>query len=109
MSMIAPAAPGKPISEIERRILAPKDVDKLGEAVLSLAREIWVLTDRQMVLEQVLADAGTDVREAVEKYQPDEAFTEKLSQRRQAMIGELLRTFGTGIPEGVTHSSKFGD
>lgn len=109
MSMIAPAKPGKPISEIERKILAPQDVDKLGEAVLSLAREVWVLTDRQMILEQVLADAGVDVREAVDKYQPDDALAGKLAQRRQAMIGEILRTFGTGIPEGVTQSSKFGD
>ncbi len=109
MSSIAPAKPGKPISEVERRILVPQDIDKIGEAVLSLAREVWVLTDRQMVLEQVLADAGVDVREAVNKYQPDDAFAATLAERRQAMIGEILRTFGTAIPEGVTHSSKFGD
>lgn len=57
---------------------------------------------------QEVADAGVDTREAVDKYLPDDALVGKLAQRRQAMIGEILRTFGTEIPEGVIQSSKFG-
>lgn len=109
MTMIAPAKPGKPVSEIERRILAPGDVDALGEAVLSLAREVWVLTDRQLVTERALADHGIDLRATIERYEPDEAFAAELGERRKRLIGELLRTLGTGIPDGVTHSAKFGD
>lgn len=98
----------KPISEIDRQILAPKDIDDLGEAILSLAREVWVLTDRQLVLEQVLAEEGIDIRDKVDRYKPDPAFAADLSARRKRLIGELLRTLKTGIPEGVTSSNKFG-
>jgi hypothetical protein len=106
--MNASAKASKPISEIERQILSPKNIDDLGEAVLSLAREVWVLTDRQLVLEQVLAGEGIDIREKVDRYKPDTAFAADLAARRKRLIGELLRTLKTGIPEGVTGSNKFG-
>lgn len=98
----------KPISEIERQILHPKDIDDLGEAILSLAREMWVLTDRLLVMEQVLIEEGIDIRGKIDAYKPDPEFAADLSVRRKRLIGELLRTLKTGIPEGVTNSNKFG-
>lgn len=108
--MIAPpTTPSKPISEIDRQILAPGDVDSLGEMLLSLARELWVLTDRMAVMEQVLGEAGIDVAARIDAYQPTELFSASLALRRKRLIDEMLRAMGTAIPAGVTHSSKFGD
>jgi hypothetical protein len=106
--MNAVSKPERPISEIERRILTPDQIDDLAEALLSLTREVWVLTDRQYVLERVLEGAGLDIRQAVEKYSPTEAEAAELADKRKRLIGELLRTLKTELPAGVTHSSKFG-
>ena len=37
-----------------RRALRPDDIDKVGQAVLTLAKELWVIKDRQVLLEEVL-------------------------------------------------------
>ena len=47
----------------ERRILRENRIDALGEAIIALTREIWVLTDRQAVLEAVLAGKTTPTAE----------------------------------------------
>ncbi|GAB5486901.1 MAG: hypothetical protein Pars2KO_04710 [Parasphingorhabdus sp.] len=71
-------------------LLRPEQIDNLGRALLSLTREICVLTDRQMVMEQVLADQGIDVREAVDSYQPDEALQTRLDAATQAIISSIV-------------------
>lgn len=73
----------------ERRILTADRIDDLGEAILALTREIWVLTDRQAVLEAVLAEQGVDCS-AVDRYQPDAAMSERLAARRQQLIDNVL-------------------
>lgn len=99
----------RPISEIERQILDPGDVDRLGEMLLSLSREIWVLIDRMAVMEKILAENGLDISGQIDAYEPSPAFAAELAGRRKVLIGEMLRTMNTAIPEGVTHSAKFGD
>ena len=34
--------------------LKPEDIDKLGDALIALTHEVWVLRDRQKVLERLL-------------------------------------------------------
>lgn len=72
-----------------RRILPEGRIDDLGEAILALTREIWVLTDRQAVLEAVLTEQGVDVS-AVERYQPDETMTATLAAKRQQLLDNVL-------------------
>lgn len=72
-----------------RRILPEERIDDLGEAILALTREIWVLTDRQAVLEAVLTGQGIDCS-AIDRYQPDEAMTQALAARRQQLIDNVL-------------------
>ena len=79
----------------ERTILPPDRLDDVGEAVIALARELWVLTDRQMVLEAVLGEQGIDTNR-IETYQPDEATAEKMRQRRQQIIDNLLHALKAG-------------
>ena len=73
----------------ERRILPDARIDDLGEAILALTREIWVLTDRQAVLEAVLGRAGIDVA-AIDTYQPDADMTARLADKRQQLIDNIL-------------------
>lgn len=73
----------------QRQILDGSRIDDLGEAIIALTRELWVLSDRQAVLEAVLADAGVPV-ERIDSYQPDEAMTQRLTARRQKLLDTVL-------------------
>jgi hypothetical protein len=70
--------------------LRPEDIDKLGQALLTLTKELWVVKDRLRVLEAALAEAGTIAPNAVETYQPDESLTELLGQERAQLIKQVL-------------------
>ena len=41
-----------------RKALTPDQIDNLGYAVLELAREFWVMKDRQMITEALLQQKG---------------------------------------------------
>lgn len=71
-------------------LLRPEQIDNLGRALISLTREVCVLTDRQMVLERVLAEKGVDVADAVDNYQPDEAMQKRLDAATQAIISSII-------------------
>ncbi len=79
----------------ERRILRENRIDALGEAIIALTREIWVLTDRQAVLEAVLAGHGIDTAQ-VDSFQPDEAMAARLAERRQLLIDNVLTALRAG-------------
>lgn len=74
----------------DRETLANVDVGSLGLAVLTLTRELWVLTDRVHVLEAVLAKHDLDIREEVKRFQPDENMTFELRQESAALIERIL-------------------
>jgi hypothetical protein len=76
-------------------VLNTKDVDQLGQAVISLTKELWALKDRQRILEAALVDAGVLDREAVETHEPDEALKETLSTERRQLIDSVLNTLAT--------------
>ncbi len=78
-----------------RRILPESRLDDLGEAIIALTREIWVLTDRQAVLEAVLAEQGIDMSK-VDSYQPDAAMSAALDARRQRLIDNVLVALKAG-------------
>ena len=65
-------------------------VDKLTQALLHVASELWVTRDRQAVLERLLADAGVLAPGAIDSFRPDALMTEKLTAQREAFIAELL-------------------
>lgn len=79
----------------QRQILDGSRVDDLGEAVIALTRELWVLSDRQAVLEAVLAEAGLPI-DKLDHYQPDEAMTARLAARRQALLDTVISALGAG-------------
>lgn len=82
-----------PASEtMRRRILAEEQLDDVGAAVIALARELYVITDRLMVLEQVLDDQGIKVREAVERYQVSPELQSELDAKRENILGAVLKS-----------------
>lgn len=74
-----------------RRILAPEQIDDLAEALLALARELWVVRDRQIITELVLAERGIDIRAAVDAYEPGAAVQAHLDAERDRMVGRLAK------------------
>lgn len=70
----------------ERAILSPDALDGVADSVLALARELWVVRDRQMVLEQVLADHGIAAAQAVDGFTPDADFRARLDAERDRLI-----------------------
>jgi hypothetical protein len=70
--------------------LRPEDIDKLGQALLTLTKELWVVKDRLRVLEAALTEAGAIAPDATETYQPDEALNELLGKERAQLIEQVL-------------------
>lgn len=74
----------------DAQIMDASHVDNLARAVLTLTREVAVLTDRVMVLETLLEEGGIVTREAVDTYQPDEAFQKRVDAAVAAISGGVI-------------------
>jgi hypothetical protein len=74
--------------------LTPHDTavrsDPIAQLALTLAKELWLLKDRQMVLEAVLSREGFAVAELVERYQPDGDFKRALDGERERFVAAIL-------------------
>ena len=81
-------------------------VDHLIGIVLELGAEIWVLRDRQVFLEELLAGKGVDVRAELETGRPAAATQALLKSEREAMIkriyGRLYSRYGGDKVEHAT-------
>jgi hypothetical protein len=67
---------------------------QLLQAVAALAEELWILHDRQRVLEAVLAKHGLDVAGEVDRFRPDATMATALDTERRAFIAKVLGSFG---------------
>jgi hypothetical protein len=74
-----------------RKALKPEDIDNVGQALMTLAKELWVLKDRQMITEAVLAKRGIDISEDISTFQPDAALEAKLKAEREALVKKLTQ------------------
>jgi hypothetical protein len=63
-------------------LLNSAQIDDVANALLVLARELWVTKDRQRVLEALLAEAGVIAPTAVADHQPGEALAAALATER---------------------------
>jgi hypothetical protein len=73
-----------------RRILDPAEIDHVAEAVIGLARELWVLTDRFTIMEKVMAAHGVDLAAEIDAYQPDAAVQAELGSKRARLMRTIL-------------------
>ena len=72
--------------------LTVEDIDRLGQTVISLTKELWVLKDRQLVLEAALAESGLLKPGAIDAFAPDEKLTKKLADERRRLLDGVLGT-----------------
>jgi hypothetical protein len=76
----------------ELKALLPEQIDNLGRAIITLTREVCVLTDRMAVTEAVLAERGIDIAEAVDTHQPDAVLQKRIDAQVNKIIGDILTT-----------------
>ncbi len=74
----------------DRRTLTEADVGQLGQALLSLTREVWVLSDRLAVTEAVLARHGLDLTAEINSFQPDAEMQAQLDARGARMVANVV-------------------
>ena len=84
------AKDAKSFNNPERATLQEVDVGRLGQAILTLTKELWVLRDRVTVLEAVLADKGVEVTHDVDHYQPSEEMQKQLDEQSKALVEAVL-------------------
>jgi len=75
--------------------LKPGDVDRLGQALIMLTEELWVLRDRQKILEALLEDAGVMDRATIDAFAPDAELGKSLAAERRQLIDRILAALGT--------------
>lgn len=73
-----------------RHTLTDADSGQLGAAILALTREVWWLTDRMMVTENVLARRGIDITAEIEAFEPDVAMQAKLNEAGERLAANVL-------------------
>ena len=74
--------------------------DRVAQALLLLARELWLLRDRQIVTEAILAERGLDITAAVDDYQPAGAVAERLQRERRRFTADLMAVLAPGKEGG---------
>lgn len=64
--------------------------EKLFQVLMNTLQELWVMKDRQIILERVLEDSGINVIEATERLQPDADLAAELDAERRRFIDTVL-------------------
>lgn len=78
------------INRPDRDHLTPGQIDNVARALLSLTRDVCVLTDRLAVLEYVLEEKGVDVAEAVDTFQPSDDQRAQIKAKTQPIIEAVV-------------------
>ena len=65
--------------------------DATFQVIVNLMHELWIVKDRALLLEQVLADAGIDVSERLDRLDPVEQTAARLEKERKAFIARVLQ------------------
>lgn len=73
----------------DRPTLTADDMPGVGQAVMTLTHELYVLIDRIAALEAVLERHGLDVSREVEAFKPDAAQQERLNERGRALVARV--------------------
>ena len=73
----------------DRPTLTADDMPGVGQAVMTLTHELYVLIDRIAALEAVLERHGLNVSEEIEAYKPSEEQQERLNERGRALVARV--------------------
>jgi len=69
----------------KRRALTPDQLDNLGLALIEMAKEMWVMKDRQMVTEALLKEKG--LLADLDAYQPGPELSDVIAKERKRFLG----------------------
>jgi len=73
----------------DRSILPETSNDRLGLALIALMREVWVVKDRMMTLEAVLAARGIDAATEIEAFEPSEELAAQMQEEGDAFVASV--------------------
>ncbi len=79
----------RPFNTPERPTLAAEDVPGLGQTVITLTHELYILIDRIATLEAVLEGHGLNVGEEIEAFKPNEAQQQRLNEYGRALVARV--------------------
>lgn len=80
-------------------------LDDLARMITELTSELWILKDRNMVLEKLLAEAGVVTVESIDSYQPDAETAAHIAAERSALAA---RIFGAVLPNDQRLERELG-
>jgi len=86
------------MTEFKRKMLKPDQIDNLAMAMIELAKELWVVKDRQIVTESLLQEKG--LFGALDTYQPSEELSARLKVERERMLSGFMALL---LDDGKTH------
>ena len=79
----------KSFNHPDRPTLTADDLPGVGQALVTLTHELYVLIDRIAALEAVLKRHGLNVSEEIEAFKPDAEQQQKLNERGRALVGRV--------------------
>ncbi|CAM3224913.1 hypothetical protein NODU109028_04825 [Nocardioides dubius] len=65
-------------------------LDDLARMLTELASEVWILKDRNLVLETLLTDAGVVSSASIDAYDPDPETATRIAAERSAFTARIL-------------------
>lgn len=65
-------------------------LDDLARMVLELTSEVWVLKDRTIILEHLLAAKGTLAEAEIDQFQPAAELAAVLRREREALVARVM-------------------
>lgn len=74
------------------RFFPAAGADEMMSMLLELAAEVWTVKERLYVVEKAAAEAGVDLEERIENWQPNEEQAAELDAKRQQMLNTLFRS-----------------
>ena len=66
------------------------NIDDLARMNVALLSELWIMRDRQAVLEQILREKGILVENEINNYVPDGAVAKRIEALRNNVVSNVL-------------------
>jgi hypothetical protein len=80
--------------------LGDERLNELARLCMALLREVWILRDRQLVLEKILGDKHLIDRDGLEDFDPDPQHEERIQVEVDRLIDRVfVSTFRAGPPD----------
>jgi hypothetical protein len=82
------------------RYIGDARLDELARISIGLMKEIWLLRDRQLMLERLLEKQGVVERRAIELEEPDARASAEIRLEVDRMIARVFEgAFPAGVPD----------